>query len=363
MREVPVADGTAWHGPDGGRWTWTWRLPLPLTTVDEATLDAQGRLTRWRGRLDGADVEVRFEEGEARWRRDEAAGAFPAVPPLHLLAGGPAWTAWAVGETRPLWVEGEVVDATRLPGEDWQLQAGRRHWRVALDADTHPVEVTWPDGSRLAPGRLDGGLVDPDALLRLAAPAIPDPRRLRRLEVRWPEDEASTVLEAPPLAAVPRLPADAQATPAPPRIPPPMPTLHDDLGPARDRVDLLRRAIPLARRTAAGAAPAAPTQALPGCLDAARALVALLAGRGVEAEVVEGWLLVDAPQPAWVRHAWVRVAFGGPVPWLATDPALGQLVADAGHLPDEGDRRLGPDTAPLVLAAVAADGTVLTPGR
>src|SRR5690606_2699978 len=69
--------------------------------------------------------------------------------------------------------------------------------------------------------------------------------------------------------------------------------------------------------------------------DDCKALAWRLAGglrhAGVDADVVLGLVYAAGRGPAFVHHAWVRVPFGERA--LDVDPALGQLVADATHLP------------------------------
>lgn len=78
------------------------------------------------------------------------------------------------------------------------------------------------------------------------------------------------------------------------------------------------------------------------CNEHAILLVALLRAAGVAARPIAGVVYVDGK---FVYHAWVEVWLGGT--WMAVDPALGQVPADATHVTlaygiyDEAARLLG----------------------
>lgn len=110
----------------------------------------------------------------------------------------------------------------------------------------------------------------------------------------------------------------------------------DELPPERERVRALVREV--ADRLYAQWVPAATTGAAAlaagagDCTEHAQALVELAERDGLAARTVAGRLYVERDDGAWlVPHAWAEVELGGR--WVAVDPALGQVPADARHLP------------------------------
>jgi transglutaminase-like putative cysteine protease len=180
------------------------------------------------------------------------------------------------------------------------------------------------------PGEAGQPLVDPAPLLELPASPLPDPRRQRRVTFRIGGEEHQVEgLLAVEISRVEPLPP-AQAS-----------------GPWADEVERARTASrstwELAHRLMALASrrvrptpvrAQGPTQTwLTGrgdCSERAALLVALAQSAGLTASVVEGLVYLDDP-PRMAPHAWAELVLGGQV--VPVDPTLGQLPADATHLP------------------------------
>lgn len=172
--------------------------------------------------------------------------------------------------------------------------------------------------------------------LAVPGPALAAPRDLRRVTVSW--GRRTWVQEVPIRAEIPAV--------LPPGLPVPVgPTLDlglpDDLGPRA----LLDAVVARVReRVHPGPVFGPPTpegtlaRGVGDCDDLAGLAAAVLRHHGLPAEVVHGWLVEPGPARGddatrLVRHAWVEIT-GLTTLRLPVDPALGQPVADAAHLPD-----------------------------
>ncbi|HEV8324762.1 MAG TPA: transglutaminase domain-containing protein [Myxococcota bacterium] len=86
------------------------------------------------------------------------------------------------------------------------------------------------------------------------------------------------------------------------------------------------------------------------CVDYAETARAALAARGRAVRLVTGWVVLDR---TWRLHRWVEYRDGGA--WVAMDPALGQVAADATHVPLLA-HGAGPEAALAVAETLARSG-------
>jgi hypothetical protein len=317
--------------------------------------DADGRLARFFDHP--RSVEVHRGADGWTWTASTFGGArgegrldLPTAP-IWLPGGGPALRAWPLGAHDLLWDGRAAVDAVLdartedADGLHLALTAGDDRWTVTLDVRDAPVAVGWPDGTTWRAGDLDAA--PPVAAAELAHPtaALAEPGRRHHVVVRLPDGTTRTVdrtlwEELPRAPVGPVGPAGSVGPiPAPTAVPEVLPVdLH--LGATGDRKAVVRAAFD---------AVVAGRSTDDDCKALAWRLAGGLRHAGVDADVVLGLVYAAGRGPAFVHHAWVRVPFGDVA--LDVDPALGQLVADATHLPTALVGELPPGAAIEVVEA------------
>lgn len=331
----PHGDGTTsvtWHregdvqvGDDRVRWT----------SERAARLDADRQLLQWTARDGGAEERLRIADGHATRSRTSASGhswsvRWPVDGPVGWTEAPPTrpgpWLMWDGGHRAIV-----PVELTRT-ADRLTLALPDRTTTVSLDSDGWPMRLV-EEEVLVEPGRFEGARTDLLTALRVSSDPIERPRKVHHLVARWRDGEAVRI-DVPHPAELPQLPV-ADPTHERDRW------LDGALGPATPPVgahrwDTVRVVSAWARaRTSAAATPAAPSpdaalaSGKADCDDLATLVVAALGRHRVRARVRPGWLYTDG---FLLPHAWVEVHMDA-MGWVATDPALGQDVADAAHVP------------------------------
>ncbi|MCB9679869.1 MAG: transglutaminase domain-containing protein [Alphaproteobacteria bacterium] len=362
LRDVPIADMDR-RGTSPVTWTTTHHLVEgDLVATRTATLAADGTLRTWTLSRPGLTVQLELDGAAATWSRTHEGGddhGTLALPGPVRWALAPGWDDVAVGTSTWLWADDHAVsvavdrdgDTVILRGDDGAT------WALRTGADGAVTAATFPDGSTLAAG--DGPIapIDPVALLRLDSDPIPRPRTVRRLVARWSTGGAPFTLTRPDRAELGHPPLAAQAALSPNGVPLALPDLVVPVDvplAAADRLALLEAAHVATRQRHGGSA-WTPDRA--DCRALAATLAGILRHHGLAARVVQGWVAVGDAPTVFERHAWVALPWSDAIPWLHTDPALGQLVADATHVPDTlAPQPLRPETRLVALEVVGADG-------
>ncbi|MCA9491343.1 MAG: hypothetical protein KC621_15535 [Myxococcales bacterium] len=300
---------------------WRGAGPAPSGPADET----------WTLSLHGHDVGVErvWTEGDRQVRRRSLttiADGAPATHRLELRLEGTSpvrsfavWAGETVASDGPAWwslaalpeVEGPLPllgsDGRIGPGElrrtddELELLGPHGRTRVRLGDDGRPAVARWAGvtATRAAGDRPDPEPVDIAALLTLPAPSFPSARRA--LVGRYRVGGEEVRVDVPTFAELP---------------------------PEAERARILAREVDADLRDVAS--PFGGTAGSGDCTEHALLFVRRATDAGFEARTVAGYLLTVDP-PALVPHAWAEVRLAGR--WVGADPALGQLPADAGHLP------------------------------
>lgn len=335
-------------------------VPIGFEARTEGTTGPERVVLRervWHLRIDGRALDARGASRAVLGRRSE-------VLSYRAVRGGEP-QAWR--ETRPAWIVDlappeaagtwplldpgalTVADtALQREGPRWTWRAHGAELEVRVDADNRPVggaagAVSWT----LVDGPWSLEPVDPVALLVRPARSFPSARSAHA--ATWVLGDEVRTVEVP-LAA--ELPADLPvAAPEPgrwTRAERGLEVGHPDLvaraeaavAGARGRPDAVARLVrsvseALDRGASPGSVDAltALQQGRGDCNEYAYALVALARTAGIPSRVVGGLVYLDgAHGPGLYPHAWAEVRYPG-ARWVGVDPALGQPVADAAHLP------------------------------
>ncbi|MCB9687569.1 MAG: hypothetical protein H6738_16610 [Alphaproteobacteria bacterium] len=300
-----------WRGagpsPDGpADETWTLSLRGHEVGVERVWQegDRQVRRTVLTALADGVEATRR---SQVRLEGTSPVRGFVVWDGTTVSGEGPAWWPLAalpeVDGPLPLLGADGAITTGELRRVDGELELLGPHGRTRLfpGPDGRPRTAQWAGVTAV---RADGDRPDPEpvdiaALLALPAPSFPAARRA--LVGRYRVGDEEVRVDVPTFAELP---------------------------PEAERVRELAREVDADLRDVAS--PFGGTAGSGDCTEHALLFVRRATEAGLEARTLAGYLVTVDP-PALVLHAWAEVRLGDR--WVGVDPALGQLPADAGHLP------------------------------
>ena len=353
---------------------------VPIAVEERRTGFFTGEPTVWRQRtyawqLGGEDVQARavtramqVETGEtvayARQLNEQPIQSWSGFAWLPEVAA--AADNLPVGWVRvimPDSLEVEEVEVTRT-GTEWTWQASGA--QVVLNNTADGPTATWGGLSlRPIPEKIALERVDPVALLRRPSSAFETARQAYRavFQVDGVEVEVRVPLwaELPAAEPIAVSPADEHWQGIPTAQPAEVHGFAQTLiGDASSRRDAVHRLVLGVQKTLV----IAPTPGTPDALQAlqsgrgdcnehAELFVSLAVSAGIPARSVSGAVYTSGGPwgPGLDLHAWAEVWMADQ--WVPVDPAFGQAIADATHLPLARQRRIEQSLGPWMNTKIS----------